>query len=395
MAINKIDKPEANPDRVRNELAGLDLVPEEWGGDTAMLEVSALRGDGVEELLERVFLETEVLELTSHPTGLASGVVLEAEIQQGKGKVAHLLIQDGSLARGDVILAGAGYGKVRSVHDDRGRDVKEATPSMPVEVTGLNELPMVGDTFHVVESLDRAQEVTTERARTARQMAELERRPTHHDDILAAVAEKDKPTINLIVKADKQGSVEVLKHQIGEFQHEEMEVKIVHAGVGQVLESDVDLAFNSDARILAFHTSASNKVRQTAERGGVDIKVYTVIYELLDDVRRLMEGELAPEYKEEVTSHVEVRRIFKSSKIGNIAGCFVLDGTINRSSKLRLLRDGQVVHTGEIASLRREKDDAKEVREGFECGILIKDYDDVRENDVIETFKIVEIKRTL
>jgi translation initiation factor IF-2 len=395
VALNKVDKKEANPDRVRNELSKLGLVPEQWGGTIAMLEVSALKNQGVEELLERVFLESEVLELRCHPKGPASGVVLEAEIQQGKGKVAHLLVQDGALRKGDVILAGEGYGKVRSIHDDRGRSLPEAGPSMPVEVTGLNELPTVGDKFYVVDSLDRAAEVSSERARTNRQMAEVERRPVLHENILEAVAQRDKPTIALIVKADMQGSVEVLKHQIAELKHEEMQVKLVHAGVGAVLESDVDLAVTSGSRILAFHTTATPDARQRAERAGVDIKVYTVIYELLDDVKRLMEGELAPEVKEEVTGHAEVRRVFKSSKFGNIAGCFVLDGKIARSSKVRIVRDSQVVFTGEIGSLRREKDDAREVKEGFECGILIKDYNDVREQDVVEAYRVFEVKRTL
>jgi translation initiation factor IF-2 len=304
-------------------------------------------------------------------------------------------VQDGVLRKGDVILAGEGYGKVRSIHDDRGRSVPEAGPSMPVEVTGLNELPTVGDKFYVVDSLDRATEVSSERARANRVLAEIERRPVFHENILVAVAERDKPTIALIVKADMQGSVEVLKHQIAELKHEEMQVKLVHAGVGAVLESDVDLAINSGCRILAFHTTATPDARQKAERAGVDIKVYTVIYELLDDVKRLMEGELAPEVKEEVTGHAEVRRVFKSSKFGNIAGCFVLDGKIARSSKVRLLRDSQVVFTGEVGSLRRDKDDAREVKEGFECGILLKDYNDVREQDVIEAFRMFEVKRTL
>jgi len=395
VAVNKMDKPEANAERVQNELAALGLTPEEWGGDTAMLKVSGLKGDGIDELLERVFLESEVLELKSHPKGPASGIVIEAEIQQGKGKVAHLLVQDGSLQKGDVILAGQGYGKVRSIHDDRGKQIKAAAPSTPVEVTGLNELPSVGDHFHIVDSLDRAQEVAEERARHARQVSQIERREVSRENIFEAVAESEKPAINLIVKADVQGSVEVLKHQIGELDHEEMQVKLIHAGVGQVLESDVDLAATSDARVLAFHTSASNKVRQLAERQSVDIKVYEVIYELLDDIKRLMEGELAPEIREEITGHVEIRRIFKSSKIGNIAGCYVLDGTIARSNKLRLLRDGQVVHSGQFASMKRESDDAKEVREGFECGLVLKDYNDIREGDVIETYKLVEIKRTL
>jgi len=395
VALNKIDKPGANAEKVKSQLAALGLQPEEWGGTTAMLPVSGLKGTGIEELLERVFLESEVLELKCHLQGPASGIVLEAEIQQGKGKVAHLLIQDGSLKKGDVILAGEGYGRVRSIHDDRGNALDEAGPSMPVEVTGLNELPTVGDHFYVVDSLEKAQEVATERARNARQLSQVERRAVSHENILQVVADAEKPTINLIVKADKQGSVEVLKHQVAQFTHSEMQVNLLHAGVGAVTESDVDLATTSKARILAFHTSANARVRAMAERGAVEIKVYDVLYDLLEDIKRLMEGELAPEQREEVSGHAEVRRVFKSSKFGNISGCFVLDGSIFRSSQARLLRDSRVVYTGAIASLRREKDDTKEVREGFECGITLKDFDDVREGDVIEAFKVVEVKRTL
>ena len=395
VAMNKMDKVEANPERVMNELAALGLTPEEWGGDTAMLKVSALKGDGVDDLLERVFLESEVLELKSHEEGPASGVILEAEIQQGKGKVAHLLVQDGSLKRGDVILAGMGYGKVRAIHDDRGKRIDSAGPSMPVEVTGLNELPTVGDKFHVVPTLDEAQEVAEERSRTIRMASQIERRTVGAHNLLEAVADADRTKINLIVKADVQGSVEVLKQQLEDLSHDEVEVKLVHSGVGQVLESDVDLAITSEARILAFHTSAAAKIRQKAEREGVELRNYEVIYELLDDVKRLMEGELAPEISEEITGHAEIRRIFKSSKIGNIAGCMVLDGKIGRNQKVRLLRDGNVVHSGSIGTLRREADDAKEVREGFECGIVLKDYNNIQLGDIIETYKLVETKRTL
>jgi len=395
VAINKCDKPEANPERARNELAALGMTPEDWGGETAMLEVSALKGTGVEELLERVFLESEVLELTSHPEGPARGVVLEAEIQQGKGKVAHLLVQDGCLKRGDVILAGEGYGKVRSIHDDRGKQIQEAGPATPVEVTGLNELPGVGDAFYVVGTLDQAAEVAEERARKNRQLFQIERSQISRENLFEAVAERDKSNINLIVKADVQGSVEVLKHQLGELAHDEVNVKVVHAGVGQVVESDVDLAVTSGSHIMAFHVSAAAKVRQHADREGVEILSFSVIYEMLDTVRQMMEGTLSPEVVEEVTGHVEIKRIFKSSKIGNIAGCQVLDGRIRRDSLIRLTRDGKVIHTGTFASLRRESDDAKEVREGFECGLVIKNYNDVNVGDIIETYKLVEKKRTI
>ena len=396
IALNKMDKPDANPDRVRNELAALGLTPEEWGGETAMLEVSALKGDGIEELLERVFLESEVLELKSHPKGPRFRRRPRGRDPAGQGQGGAPPHPGRQPAEGRRHPGRRGL-RQGAVDPRRPQQVPQGGRPVPSRSRsrGLNELPTVGDQFHVVDSLDRAQEVASERARHNRQISQIERRQVSRENILEAVADQDKPVINLIVKADMQGSIEVLRHQIGELVHDEMEVKLLHAGVGAVLESDVDLAATSDARVLAFHTSANNKVRQLAERSGVDIKVYTVIYELLDDIKRLMEGELAPEMSEEILGHAEIRRIFKSSKIGNIAGCFVLDGKITRSSKVRLLRDGQVVHTGTLASLRREANDTKEVREGFECGIVIKDYNDIKEADVIEAFKVVEIKRTL
>ncbi|MEO0650683.1 MAG: translation initiation factor IF-2 [Planctomycetota bacterium] len=395
VALNKIDKPEAQPDKVMNQLSALDLIPEEWGGQTAMMAVSALNGTGIDELLERVYLEAEVLELDSHPTGPASGVVLEAEIQQGRGIVAHLLIQDGSLERGQVILAGEGYGKVRSIQNDRGQTIEDAGPSTPVEVSGLDKLPGVGERFHVVPDLQAAKEVAEERAHANRMMTLADRQSVSRENLFEAVAEQSKSFINLVVKADVQGSVEVLKAQLAELTHDEVAVKVLHAGVGAIAESDVDLATTSDATIVAFHVGTNTKARQLAERSGVDIRNYRVIYEVLDDVRMMMEGQLAPAISEEITGHVEIRRIFRSSRLGNIAGSHVIDGTVNRDSKLRLLRDGNVVFTGEIGSLRRESDDAKEVREGFDCGIVIKNYNDIQEGDIIEAFRFVETKRTI
>jgi translation initiation factor IF-2 len=395
VAINKSDRPESNPEKVRNELSSFDLIPEDWGGATAMLEVSGITGDGVEELLERVFLESEVLELKAHADGPASGVVLEAEIQQGKGKVAHLIVQDGSLKRGDVILAGEGYGRVRSLHNDRNKVIKEAGPAMPVEVTGLNELPSVGDTFHVVTSLARAQEVATERTTKRRQMNQVQRQSVNADNLFAAVKASNKTNINLLVKTDVQGSAEVIRQQLASMLHDEIEVRVLSSSVGSVVDSDVDLASTSDATILAFHVSTATKVRKEADRKGVEILNFRVLYELLDYVKGVMEGKLAPDITEFITGHVEIKRIFKSSRTGNIAGCMVLDGTISRNSKLRLTRDGTVVFEGVIGSLRRETDEAKEVREGFECGLTIKNYDNIEIGDIIETFDHKETARKL
>ena len=395
VALTKMDKPDANPQRAIEALGRLGLVPEAWGGETAIIQVSAVKGTGIQELLERVFLESEVLELRSHFEGPASGVVLEAEIQQGKGIVAHLLVQDGTLVRGDVILAGEGYGKVRSMHDDRGQIVESATPSMPVEVSGLSALPGVGEAFYVVGDLAQAKEVAEERERKNRATSLTERRTVTAEALMKAVADDARQTINLIVRADVQGSVEVLRSALSELKHEEVEVRVLHAGVGAVTESDVLLATSSNATVIAFHTGVNDKAREAAERGGVPITHYEVLYEVLDDVRDLMEGLLAPEIVEEVTGHVEIRALFKSSKVGVIAGSHVTDGSIFRDSRVRLLREGKVIHNGPLASLRREKDDAKEVREGFDCGIVLRDFQDVQPGDVLEAYRVTKVKRTL
>jgi len=394
VALTKIDKPEANTKRTTEALGRIGLVPEAWGGDTALLEVSGVKGTGIQELLERVFLESEVLELKCHREGPASGIVLEAEIQQGKGIVAHLLVQDGTLQRGDVILAGEGYGKVRSMHDDRGNVVEQATPSTPIEVSGLSALPGVGEAFYVVGDLAQAKEVAEERERKNRAMSLTERRAVTAESMMKS-AQEVVQTINLIVRGDVQGSVEVLRSALSELKHAEVEVKVLHAGVGAVTESDVLLATSSNATVIAFHTGVNDKAREAAEREGVQIRHYEILYEVLDDVRDLMEGTLAPEIVDEVTGHVEVRALFKSSKVGVIAGSHVTDGSIFRDSRVRLLREGKVIHTGPLASLRREKDDVKEVREGFDCGLVLRDFQDVQPGDVLEAYRVIKVKRKL
>ncbi|HEV8114291.1 MAG TPA: translation initiation factor IF-2 [Planctomycetota bacterium] len=394
VALTKIDKPEANPKRALEALGRLGIVPEAWGGETAVLEVSALKGTGIQELLERVFLESEVLELKCHRAGPASGIVLEAEIQQGKGIVAHLLVQDGTLMRGDVILAGEGYGKVRSMHDDRGNVVENATPSTPVEVSGLSALPGVGEMFYVVGDLSQAKEVAEERERKNRSMSLTERRAVTAESLMKS-AKEAMQTINLIVRADVQGSVEVLRSALSELKHDEVEVRVLHAGVGAVTESDVLLGRSSNATVIAFHTGVNDKAREAAERDNVQIRHYEILYQVLDDVRELMEGTLAPEIVEEVTGHVEVRALFKSSKVGIIAGSHVIDGSVFRDSRVRVQRAGKVIHTGTLASLRREKEDAKEVREGFDCGVVVRDFQDVQPGDVLEAFRVIKVKRKL
>lgn len=398
VALNKADKPDFNANAVIQQLMGQELIPEQYGGTTAMFETSGMTGAGLDELLDHIFLMGDAeLGLKAHPDGPAAGVVLEAEIQQGRGIVAHLLVQDGTLSKGDVILAGAGYGKVRQLLDDRGKTLKVAGPSTPVAVTGLDALPGVGQPFHVIETLQQAKEIAEERERTARaKMLASKREPSRElEAILGSAPKTEREIINVIVRGDVQGTVEVIRQEIEALDHEEVEIKLVHSGVGPITESDVDLATTSDALLIAFHVSVNPKARQAAERGGLTVRRYNVIYELLDDLRRVMEGALKPEFQEEIVGHVEIRRIFKSSKIGLIAGCMVLDGTVKRNSKVRLLRDEQIVYTGQIGSLRREKEEASEVRSGFECGVVLKDYRDIREGDIVEVFRMKEIKRTL
>ena len=398
VAVNKVDKPEFDFNRTVQQLMKFELTPEEYGGQTAYFKTSGITGDGIEEMLDHAFLMAEAeLGLKAHQTGPASGVVLEAEVQQGRGIVAHLLVQDGTLNKGDVILAGEGYGKVKSISNDLGKQIKCAGPSTPVAVTGLDALPGVGDRFHMIESLSKAKEIAQERTRRNR-VAFLAASIGPNPELEAILGKEpllEKTNINLIVRADVQGSVEVIRHELAKLDHEEVAVKLVHAGVGQITESDVDLAEASGATLVAFHTGIPGKIRKDAERRKLTVRRYDVIYELLDQLRDLMEGSLSPEIREEVVAHAEVKALFKSSKIGIIAGCGVTDGTLKRIHKVRALRDGAVVHTGSIESLRREKDDAREVREGFDCGIVLANFSDLREGDVIEAFILKEIKRTL
>mgnify|MGYP002630054742 CR=1 FL=1 len=395
IAMNKIDRAEANTQKTLEQLSAIGVIPEEWGGETAVMPVSGITGEGIQDLLERIFLESDMLELDCHPEGPASGVVLEAEIQQGKGIVAHLLVQDGSLERGNVILAGEGYGRVRSMHDDFGNIIEKAGPSVPVEVSGLSALPGIGEPFHVVTKLDEAKKVAEERARKTRASSMAERRKLDNVSLLQQVAGPTVDQVNVIIRGDVQGTVEVLKSSITEHIHDEVEARVLQAGVGAVTENDVLLASTSNALIVAFNVATGSKARQAAERSGVDIRNYNVLYSVVDDIHALMEGRLAPEVGEEVTGHVEIRRLFRSSKIGNIAGSYVLDGTIHRDNRVRLMRDDQVIFTGALASLKRESEDAKEVREGFECGLVVRNYNDIREGDVLESFKVTKTKRTL
>ncbi|MFT7669317.1 MAG: translation initiation factor IF-2 [Planctomycetota bacterium] len=395
IAMNKIDRPEANVQKTLEQLAGIDAIPEEWGGEIAVMPVSGITGEGIQELLERISLESEILELDCHAKGAASGIVLEAEVQQGRGIVAHLLVQDGTLNRGDVILAGEGYGRVRSIHNDLGSEIEDAGPSVPIEVSGLSSIPGIGEMFHVVAKLDEAKKVAEERSRKQRSASMAESRKLDNAALLQQVAGPAVEEVNIIIRADVQGTVEVLKTSIQDPIHTEVIARVLQAGVGAVTENDILLASTSNALVVAFNVATGTKARQAAERAGVEIRNFSILYNVIDTIRAMMEGRLAPEISEEVTGHVEIRRLFRSSKIGNIAGSYVLDGTISRDSKIRLMRDDQVIYTGLLGSLKREAEDAKEVREGFECGLVVRNYNDIREGDVLEAYKIIETARTL
>ena len=398
VAINKVDKPNANPQRVKEQLAKAGLNPEEWDSEhgVAMLPISGLTGTGVDELLERVFDESMMLELKSHSKGPASGVVLEAEVQEGKGRVAHLLVKDGTLNKGDVILAGEGYGRVRSMYDDHGVEIETAGPSMPVQVTGLSEyLPTVGDSFYVVQKLEQAREVAEERRKKARLTSLAERKQITSENILAAVAAQSKKMINVILRTDVQGSLQALESQISNLKNDEIDVKLLQSGLGTVTESDVNLAAASGGIVLAFRVSVNSEAREAAEHASVELRPYEVIYELLDDLHKMMEGELAPEMTEQITGHAEVRAIFVSSKFGNIAGSHVIDGALQRDNKVRVLRGGKRIHESALAGLRRDKDEVREVREGFDCGITVRDFDAYEIGDIVEGYKVVAVKRKL
>ncbi|MFQ5748304.1 MAG: translation initiation factor IF-2 [Planctomycetota bacterium] len=395
IALNKVDKPNANPDRVKTQLAQMDLQPEDWGGKVAVIPVSAIQQTGLQDLLDRVILEAEVLELRARPSGQASGTVLESMISEGKGKVAHTLVQDGCLKVGDIVLAGQAYGSVRLMHDHLGLPLRQASPSTPVEVLGMNDLPKAGERFFVVPSLAAAKGVAEKRLFQIRQAERAERAKVSLENLFAKMEQGALKRIRLVVKADVQGSLEVLRASLNDLSNEEVTVELVHSAVGGVTESDVLLAETAEAVVIGFHVVADEMARAAAEKSGVEIRRYDVIYELLEDIQKAMEGLLAPENLEEITAHIEVREIFRSSRFGNIAGCFVLDGEVSRTDKARLTREGRVIYEGEIASLRRLKDDARKVRAGLECGIKIRNYEDIKVGDVIETFRMIQKRRTL
>ncbi|KXO00401.1 translation initiation factor IF-2 [Aequorivita aquimaris] len=394
-AINKIDKPTANPEKIKEGLAQLNLLVEDWGGKIQSQDISAKTGTGVKELLEKVLLEAELLELTANPNRQANGTVVEAFLDKGRGYVSTVLVQGGTLRVGDYVLAGQHSGKVKAMQDERGNNVKEAGPSTPVSVLGLDGAPQAGDKFNVFEDEREAKTIATKRTQLQREQSVRTQRHITLDEIGRRIALGDFKELNIILKGDVDGSVEALTDSFQKLSTEEIQVNIIHKAVGPITESDVLLASASDAIIIGFNVRPMGNARQIADKEEIDIRTYSIIYDAINDVKDAMEGMLSPEMKEEITGTAEIRETFKISKVGTIAGCMVLTGKIFRNSGIRLIREGVVVYTGELASLKRFKDDVKEVSKGYDCGIQIKNYNDIYENDVIEAFQEVAVKKKL
>jgi len=395
VAVTKIDKPTADPDRVKNELAQQDVIPEDWGGDTMFAHVSAKTGDGIDKLLELILLQAEVLELTAVKDGRASGVVIESRLDKGRGAVATVLVQSGTLRKGDVLLAGHEFGRVRAMLDENGHHIEEAGPSIPVEVLGLSGTPSAGESAVVVADERKAREVALFRQGKFRDVKFAKQQQAKLEDMFTQMQEGEVNTLNIMLKADVQGSLEAISDALVKLSTSEVKVKIVGSGVGGISESDVNLAVASNAIMIGFNVRADGSAKRMIEEQGVDLHYYSIIYELLDQVKNAMTGMLAPEFKEQIIGLAEVRDVFRSPKFGAVAGCMVVDGVVKRSNPIRVLRDNVVIYEGELESLRRFKDDVAEVKQGFECGIGVKNYNDVRPGDQIEVYERVQVQRTL
>ena len=392
VAINKIDKEGANPDRIKQELTEYDLIPEEWGGDTICVPISAKFNQNIEELLEMVILVSEMKELKANPNRNAKGTVIEAQLDKGRGPVATVLVQNGTLKAGDVVVAGTAVGKVRAMVDDRGNKVKKAGPSVPVEIIGLSEVPEGGDIFYAVDDERKARAVVEKRKEKIKDDAIKARTAVSLDALFDQIKQGEVKDLNIIVKADVQGSVEAVKQSLGKLSNEEVRVNCIHGGVGGVTETDVMLAAASNAIIVGFNVRPDNGALSSAKRNDVDIRLYRVIYHAIEEIEAAMKGMLAPKFKENVLGHAEVRSTFKVSGVGTIAGGYVLDGKISRNSQVRIVRDGIIAHEGVLSSLKRFKDDVKDVASGYECGIGIENFNDIKEGDIIESFVMEEIK---
>jgi len=394
-AINKIDKPTANPEKIKEHLANMNLLVEDWGGKIQSQDISAKQGIGVSDLLDKVLLEAEILELKANPKKHALGTVVEAALDKGRGYVSTVLVQEGTLRVGDYLLAGTHSGKIRAMHDERGKSVKEAIPSTPVTILGLDGAPQAGDKFYVFEDEKEAKQIAAKRTQLLREQSVRTQRHITLDEIGRRIALGDFKELNIILKGDVDGSVEALTDSFQKLSTEEIQVSIIHKGVGAITESDVLLASASNAIIVGFNVRPMSNARALAEKEEIDIRTYSIIYDAINDLKSAMEGMLSPEMREEVTGTVEIRELFKISKVGTIAGCMVTDGKIYRNSKIRLLRENIVIYTGELSSLKRFKDDVKEVSKGYDCGLQIKNYNDIKEGDVIEAFQEVAVKKKL
>jgi translation initiation factor IF-2 len=396
VAVNKIDKPEANPSKVRNELSELGIISEDWGGQNIFVEVSAKKRIGIEHLLEMILLQAEMMELKTNPDKAARGTIIEAKLDKGRGPVATVLVQSGTLRVGDAFLSGTHAGKARALIDDSGRRIEEAGPSTPVEVIGFADVPSSGDIFTVVEDEKRARQVALARQQKEK-LAEIARKgKLTLDELYAKIKEGEIRELDIIIKGDVQGSVEAMKDALEHISHPQVKVKVIHSSVGGINESDVMLATASSAIIIGFNVRPELKAYQVAEKEGIDIRLYNVIYEAIEDVKKALEGLLEPTYKEKTLGRAEIRQIFPISRIGTVAGCYVLDGTMSRSSDgTRIIRDNIVVYDGKISSLKRFKEDVREVQAGYECGIMIENFNDLKVGDILENYVVEKIAAKL
>ncbi|EKT61167.1 translation initiation factor IF-2 [Providencia burhodogranariea] len=395
VAVNKMDKPEADPDRVRNELSQYGVISEEWGGDTQFIGVSAKKGTGIDELLDALLLQAEVLELKAVYAGMASGVVVESYLDKGRGPVATILVQEGTLNKGDIVLCGFEYGRIRAMRNELGKEVQSAGPSIPVEILGLSSVPSAGDEATVVRDEKKAREVALYRQGKFRDVKLARQQKSKLENMFANMEEGKVSELNIVLKTDVQGTCEAITESLMKLSTDEVKIKIIGSGVGGITETDATLAAASNAIILGFNVRADASARRVVESESVDLRYYSVIYSLIDEIKQAMSGMLAPEYKQQIMGLAEVRDVFKSPKFGAIAGCMVTEGTIKRNNPIRVLRDNVVIYEGELESLRRFKDDVSEVRNGMECGIGVKNYNDVRTGDMIEVFEVIEIKRSI
>jgi len=395
VAINKMDKPEANPEKVKSELLTHEVIPEELGGDAIFVEVSAKTGQGIDDLLDSILLQAEILELKASKNTPARGIVVEGRLDKGRGPVTTLLVQSGILSPGDTILAGSAFGRVRAMIDESGKKVEEAGPSIPVEVIGLSDVPNAGEEFIVINDEKKAREVALFRQGKFRDVKFAKQQASKLENIFDQMAEGEIKVLPLIIKSDVQGSYEALAGSLGKLSTDEVKVNVIHSAVGPVNESDINLATASNAVVLAFNVRADGGARKLADSLEVDVRYYSIIYEAVDEVKAALSGMLSPEKRENILGLVEIREIFKASKIGTIAGCYVLEGLIRKNSKIRLLRDSVVIYDGELDSLKRFKDDIKEVKSNFECGLSIKNFNDMQAGDQIEVYEIVEVARKL